>query len=48
MDYSANQNSAFNQFSSNKYVDATQDFLNSNSIVAKLAFFLLVLFGFII
>lgn len=48
MDYSANQNSAFNQFSSNKYVDATQDFLNSNSIVAQLAFFLLVLFGFII
>jgi hypothetical protein len=48
MDYSANQNSAFNQFSSNKYVDATQDFLNSNSIIAKLAFFLLVLFGFII
>jgi len=48
MDYSANQNSAFNQFSSNKYVDATQDFFNSNSIIAKLAFFLLVLFGFII
>lgn len=48
MDYSANQNSAFNQFSSNKYVDATQDFLNSNSIIAQLAFFLLVLFGFII
>ena len=48
MDYSANQNSAFNQFSSNKYVDATQDFLGSNSIVAQFAFFLLVLFGFII
>jgi hypothetical protein len=48
MDYSANQNSAFNQFSSNKYVDATQDFFNSNSIVAQLAFLLLVLFGFII
>ena len=48
MDYSANQSSAFNQFSSNKYVDTTQDFFNSNSIVAQLAFFLLVLFGFII
>lgn len=48
MDYSANQNSAFNQFSSNKYVDATQDFFNSNNIVAQLAFLLLVLFGFII
>lgn len=48
MDYSSNQNSTFNQFSSNKYVDATQDFLNSNSIVAQLAFLLLVLFGFII
>ncbi len=40
--------STFNQFSSNKYVDSTQDFLNSNSIVAQVAFLLLVLFVFII
>jgi hypothetical protein len=49
MDNSGNgQNSTFNQFSSNSYLDATQDFLNSNSIVAQLAFLLLVFFVFII
>jgi hypothetical protein len=49
MDYSnSGQGSTFNQFSSNSYVDATQDFLNSNSIVAQIAFLLLVLFVFII
>ena len=49
MDYSnAGQSSTFNQFSPNKYVDATQDFLNSNSLIAQIAFFLLVLFAFII
>jgi hypothetical protein len=49
MDYSnSGQGSTFNQFSSNSYVDATQDFLNSNSIVAQIAFLLLVLFIFII
>jgi hypothetical protein len=49
MDYSSTgQSSAFNQFSSNKYVNATQDFLNSNSLVAQVAFLLLVLFVFII
>lgn len=49
MDYGQGQ-STFNQFSTstNKYVDATQDFLNSNSIVAQIAFLLLVLFVFII
>ena len=43
--------SPFNQFntsSSNKYIDAPDDFLNSNSLVAKLAFLLLVLFVFIV
>lgn len=38
----------FNQFTSNSYIDATQDFLNSNSIVAKVAFLLLVLFMFVL
>jgi Concanavalin A-like lectin/glucanases superfamily len=43
--------STFNQFntnSSNKYVSATQDFLDSNSLVAKVAFILLVFFLFIV
>jgi hypothetical protein len=49
MDYSnTNQGSVFNQFSTNQYVNATQDFFNSNSLVAKIAFLLLVLFGFVI
>lgn len=45
-----NTNSAptFNQFSSNHYVNATQDFLESNSIVAKTAFLLLVLVIFMV
>jgi hypothetical protein len=42
------QSSIFNQFSSNNYVDSTKDFLQSNSIVAQVAFLLLVLFVFII
>lgn len=41
--------STFNQFTgTNTYVNATQDFLNSNSVVAQVAFLLLVLFVFII
>ena len=40
--------STFNQFSSNKYVSATQEFLSSNSLVAQVAFLLLVLFVFVI
>jgi hypothetical protein len=50
MDYSntGQGSSTFNQFTTNKYVDATQDFLNSNSLVAQVAFLLLVLFVFII
>ena len=43
-----NQNPLFNEFSSNQYTSATQDFLNSNSLVAQIAFLLLVLFGFLI
>ena len=38
----------FNKFSSNNYVNASSDFLASNSLVAKVAFLLLVLFGFIV
>jgi len=49
MDYSnTGSGSTFNQFTTNSYVNATQDFLNSNSIVAQIAFLLLVLFVFII
>jgi len=54
MDYSSstststNNDSVFKQFTENKYVDATQDFLNSNSLVAQVAFLILVLFVFII
>ena len=49
MDYSSGQGtSTFNQFTTNSYVDATQDFLNSNSVVAQVAFLLLVLFVFVI
>jgi hypothetical protein len=49
MNYSTNaQGSTFNQFTNNEYVNATQDFLNSNSIVAQVALLLLVIFVFII
>lgn len=34
---------ALDKFSSNKYVDGTSEFLNSNSIIAKFAFLLLVI-----
>jgi hypothetical protein len=40
--------STFNQFNTNKYVDATYDFLESNSLIAQVAFLLLVLFVFIV
>lgn len=42
------QGSTFNQFTTNSYTSATQEFLNSNSIIAQVAFFLLVLFVFMI
>jgi hypothetical protein len=49
MDYSnTGQGSTFNQFQTNQYVSATQEFLNSNSLIAQVAFLLLVLFVFII
>ena len=54
MDYSGTNNTGsgsntFNQFTgTTSYVNATQDFLNSNSIVAQVAFLLLVFFVFIL
>ena len=38
----------FNNYGSNKYLEGTKEFLQSNSIVAKLAFLILVVFIFII
>jgi hypothetical protein len=43
-----NSNSIFNNFKSNKYVEGTKDFLDSNSLIAKLSFLLLVIIIFII
>lgn len=42
------QDALFNEFTTNQYTNATQEFLNSNSLVAQIAFLLLVLFVFII
>jgi hypothetical protein len=42
------QNPLYNQFTSNQYVSPTQDFLNSNSLVAQISFLLFVLFAFVI
>jgi len=41
-------NEVFNTFSTNKGTFGTKEFLESNSLVAKFAFLLLVLFGFVI
>ncbi len=41
-------NGVFNSFSTNKGSFGTTEFLESNSLVAKLAFLLLVIFGFVI
>jgi len=38
----------FNDFSSNRYVDGTRDFLQSNSLIAKISFFLLVILLFVV
>ncbi|MFY7731747.1 MAG: LamG-like jellyroll fold domain-containing protein [Flavobacterium sp.] len=43
-----NNNAVFNSFSTNRGTFGTREFLESNSIIAKLAFLLLVLFAFII
>ena len=42
------QGNTFNQFSTNNYISSTQEFFKSNSLVAQVAFFLLILFIFII
>ena len=36
----------FNNYGSNKYLEGTKEFLQSNSIVAKIAFLILVVFIF--
>lgn len=41
-------NQVFNTFSTNKGTFGTKEFLESNSLVAKFAFLLLVLFGFVV
>ena len=41
-------NGVFNKFSTNRGTFGTREFLESNSLVAKFAFLLLVIFGFII
>jgi len=41
-------NGAFNTFSTNKRSFGTKEFMDSNSLVAKFAFLLMVLFGFVI
>lgn len=43
-----NANILLNKFSSNRYISGTQDFLNSNSIVATFAFIILVFIVFAI
>lgn len=43
----SNGSSGFSQFNSNKYLAGTKEFLESNSIVAKFAFLILVLILFI-
>jgi hypothetical protein len=49
MDYSnTGSGNIFSRFMSNKYVNSTSEFLSSNSLVAKVAFLLLVLFVFVV
>ena len=43
-----NFNQGFSQFSNTRYVSGTRDFLNSNSLVAKFAFLILVVIIFIL
>ena len=42
-----NQGSNINQFSSNKYISGSKEFLESNSLVAKFAFLLFVIFMYV-
>ena len=43
-----NNNNNFYNFGDNKYLNASKEFLNSNSFVAKLGFLILIIFVFII
>ena len=43
----SDSSSGFSQFNSNKYLAGTREFLESNSIVAKFAFLILVLILFV-
>jgi hypothetical protein len=48
---SSTSGSTFNQFNSNapnKYINATQEFLDSNSLIAKISFLFLVIFVFLV
>ena len=42
-----NQSAGFNDFQSNQYISGTKEFLQSNSLVAKVAFLILVLIVFV-
>ena len=42
------EGTTFNQFTTNSYTNSTKEFFESNSLVAKVAFLLLVLFAFLI
>ena len=47
-DYANSQfNNQFNKFSNNSYVSGTRDFLTSNSLVARVAFLILIIILFI-
>lgn len=49
MNYSnSSQGSTFNQFTTNSYVSSTQEFFESNSLIAQISFLFLVLFGFLV
>ena len=48
MDYSnSGKESTFNQFTTNAYNNTTREFFESSSLIAQVAFLLLVLFGFV-
>jgi hypothetical protein len=42
------EGTTFNQFTTNSYTNSTKEFFESNSLVSKIAFLLLVLFAFLI
>ena len=46
--YNSNNDTVFKQFSSNAITNTTQEFMESNSLIAKLAFLLMVVFLFVL